>query len=87
MIFETPIKNGDFKRKTTLKLNQKQFNILTSEYSKFLIYNNPSFATTNPTEVCFGHHIRQNKFRDLLVSMPIISQKQTLATVNSLRVV
>ena len=27
-----PIKNGDFKCKTTLKLHQKQFNILNSEY-------------------------------------------------------
>ena len=46
------IKNGHFKCKTTLKLHQKQFNILTSEYSKFLIFNNPSFATTNSAEFC-----------------------------------
>ena len=39
--FENPIKNDGFKCKTTLKLSQKQFNILHSEYSKFLIYNNP----------------------------------------------
>ena len=34
----------------------------------------------------FEHRIRQNKFRDLLILMDIISQKQTLATVNSLKV-
>ena len=44
--FETPIKKGDLKYKTTHKLRQKQFNILNDEYWKFLIYNNP-FA-----EVC-----------------------------------
>ena len=51
---QKPIKNGDFKCKTALKLRQKQFNILTSEYSKLLIYmfNNPSFTTTNSAEVC-----------------------------------
>ena len=47
-----PIKNGDFKCKATLKLHQKQFNILTSEYLKFLTYNNPSFAITSSAEVC-----------------------------------
>ena len=52
MTFETPIKNSDFKCKTVLKLCQKQFNILNSEYSKFLIYHNPSFATTKSAEVC-----------------------------------
>ena len=57
-----PIKNGDFKCKTTLKLHQKQFNILTSEYSKFLIYNNPSFATKLRRSL-FGHRIRQKKIR------------------------
>ena len=46
-----PIENSDFKYKTTLKLHQKQFNILTSEYSKFLIHNNPSFASRNFAEV------------------------------------
>ena len=35
----------------------------------------------------FGHCIPQNKFCDLLILMAIISQKQTLATVNSLKVV
>ena len=30
--FETPIKKGDFKCKTTHKLRQKQFNILNDEY-------------------------------------------------------
>ena len=44
--------NGDFKCKAILKLRQKQFNILSSEYSKFLIYNKPSFATKNSAEVC-----------------------------------
>ena len=50
MTFKIQIKNGDFKCKATLKLYQKQLNILTSEYSKFLIYN-PSYATTNFAEV------------------------------------
>ena len=49
---QNPVKNGDFKCKTTPKLHQKQFNILISKYSKFLIYNNPSFTTTNYAEVC-----------------------------------
>ena len=56
MTFETPIKNGDCKCKTALKLLQKQFNILNSEYSKFLIYNNPSFATTNPQKFVWISH-------------------------------
>ena len=43
--FETPIKKGDFNCKTTHKLGQKQFNILSNKYWKFLIYNNPLFAT------------------------------------------
>ena len=30
--FETPIKKGDFKCKTTHKPRQKQFNILNDEY-------------------------------------------------------
>ena len=81
-----PIKNGDFKCKTTFKLHQKRFNILTSEYSKFLIYNNPSFATKLRRSL-FGHRIRQNKFRNLFILKTIILQKQTLATVNSLKVV
>ena len=55
MTFQNPIKNGDFKCKTVLKLRQKQFNILNSEYSKYLIYNNPSFAATNSTEVWTLH--------------------------------
>ena len=46
-----PSKKGDLKSKTTHKLCQKQFNILNDEYWKFLIYNNPSFATTNFAEV------------------------------------
>ena len=50
--FETPIKKGDLKCKTTHKLRQKQFNILNDEYWKFLIYNNPSFAITKFAEVC-----------------------------------
>ena len=53
MTFETPIKNGDFKYKTIVKLRQKQFNIINSKYSKFLIYNNHSFAIKNSPEVCF----------------------------------
>ena len=60
-----PIKNGDFKCKTTFKLHQKQFNILASEHSKFLTYNNPSFATKLSRSL-LGHRIRQNKFCDLL---------------------
>ena len=47
-------KNGYFECKITLKLHQKQLNILTSNYSKFLIYNNPSFTTTISTELCLG---------------------------------
>ena len=81
-----PIKNGNFKCKTTLKLHQKQFNTLTSECSRFLIYNNPSFATKLRRSL-FGHRIRQTKFCDLRILMVIISQKQTLATFNSLKVV
>ena len=50
--FKIPIKKGEFKCKTTHKLRQKQFNILNDEYWKLLIYNNPSFATTNFAEVC-----------------------------------
>ena len=52
MTFETPMKNGYFKCKTALELRQKQFNNLNSEYLKFLIYDNPSFATTKSAEVC-----------------------------------
>ena len=51
MPFKTPIKNVEFKCKTTLKLRQKQFNILNSKYLKLLIYNNPSFTTTKSAEV------------------------------------
>ena len=50
MTFELPIKNH-FKSKSALKLRQKQFNILNNKYSKFLINNNPSFATTKPAEI------------------------------------
>ena len=85
--FETPIKKGGFRCQTTNKLRQKQFNILNDEHWKFLVYNNPSFATTNYAKVLFGHRIRQNKFRDLIILMGINSQKQTLAIVNSLKVV
>ena len=81
-----PIKNGDFKCKTTFKLHQKQFNIITSEYSKFLTYNNPSFATKLSRSL-LRHRIRQNKFCDLPTLMAIISRKQILARVNSLKVV
>ena len=35
------------KYKATLQVRQKQFNIPNNKYLKFLIYNNPSFATTN----------------------------------------
>ena len=84
--FEAPIKIGDFKCKAIHKLRQKQFNILSDEYWKLLIYNNPSFATTNFAEVCLDIAF-DFKFRDLLILMAIISQKQTLATVNSLKVV
>ena len=82
----TPTKKGDVKCKTTHELHQKQFNILNDKYWKFLIYNNPSFATTNFAEVCLDIAF-DFKFRDLLILMAIISQKQTLATVNSFKVV
>ena len=39
------------KCKSSLKFRQKKFNILNSEYSKFLIYNNPSFAITKSAGV------------------------------------
>ena len=84
--FETQIKKGNFKSKTTHKLRQKQFDILNDEYWKFLIYNNPSFATVKFAEVCLDITF-DFKFGDLIISMAIISQKQTLATVNSLKVV
>ena len=84
--FKTPIKKGDLKCKTTHKLRQKQFDVLNDEYWKFLIYNNPSFATTNFAEVCLDFAF-DFKFCDLLILMAIISQKQTLTTVNSLKVV
>ena len=84
--FETPIKIGDFKCKTSHKLRQKQFNIPNDEYWKLLIYNNPSFAATNFAEVCLDIAF-DFKFRDLLILMAIISQKQNLATVNSLKLV
>ena len=84
--FETPIKIGDIKCKTTHKLRQKQFNIPNDEYWKLLIYSYPSFATTNFAEVCLDIAF-DFKFRDLLILMAIISQKQTLATVNSFKVV
>ena len=83
---ETPIKKDDFKCKTTHKLRQKQCNILNKEYWKFFIYNNPSFTTTNFAEVCLDI-VFDFKFRDLLILIAIILQKQTLATVNSLKVV
>ena len=51
MTFEAPIKNH-FNCKSALKLRQKQFNILKSKYSKFLIYNNPPFTITKSEEVC-----------------------------------
>ena len=87
MTLETPVKNDDFKCKTTLKLRQKQFNILKNEYTKFLTYNDPSFVTTNSARSLFRRRIPQNKCYDLLILMAIILQKQTLATVNSLKVV
>ena len=65
MPFKTPIKNGEFKSKTTLKLRQKQFNILNSKYLKLLIYNNPSFTTTNSVEVFL--HITFAKVNSLKV--------------------
>ena len=82
----TPTKKGDFKCKTTHKLHQKQFNILNNKYWKFLIYNNPSFATTNFAEICLDIAF-DFKFRDLLILIAIILYKQTLETVNSLKVV
>ena len=84
--FETRIKKGDFKCKTIHKLHQKQFNIINDKYWKFLAYNDPSFATTNFAEVCLDIAF-DFEFHDLLILMAIISQKQTLATVNSLEVV
>ena len=50
------------------------------------MYNNPSFATTNFAEICLNIAF-DFKFCDLLILMAIISQQQTLATVNSLKVV
>ena len=84
--FKTPIKIGHFKCKTTHKRPRKQFNILNNEYWKLLVYNNTSFVTRNFAEVCLDIPFHF-KFRDLLILMAIISQKQTLATVNSLKVV
>ena len=84
--FETPIKIGHFKCKKTHKLPRKQFNILNNEYWKLLIYNNPSFATRNFAEICLDIAF-DFKFHDLLILMVIILLKQTLATVNSLKVV
>ena len=68
----------DIKYQTTPKLHQKQFNILNIEYST---------RNNKLRRSLFGHRIRQNKFRDLLILMAIISQKQILAIVNSLKVV
>ena len=66
-------------QKSSIKLRQKQFNILNNEYSKFLIYNNASLTTFISL---FEHRIHENKFRNLLTLMAIILQ-----TVNSLKVV
>ena len=60
--FETPFNKGAFKCKTTHKLRQKQFNILNHKYRKFLIYNNPSFATTNFGKVCLDIAFAQINF-------------------------
>ena len=72
--------------KLALKLHQKQFNILNCEYSKFLIYNNPSFEAAKSAEVCLNiTFVKINSAIYLFVA--IICQKLTLATVNSLKVV
>ena len=50
--------------------------------------NTESFIRNNKLRrSLFGHHIRQNKFRDVLILMAIISQKQTLANVITVKVV
>ena len=68
MTFETSIMvviiYDDIKYQTTLKLHQKQLNILNIEYS---IRNNKLRRSL------FGHRIRQNKLHDLLILMAIIS--------------
>ena len=66
-------------QKLSIKLRQKQFNILNNECSKFLIYNNPSFTTFISL---FEYRIHRNKFCNFLILMAIILQ-----TVNSLKVV
>ena len=85
--FKTPIKKkSGFKCKTTHKLPQKKFKILNNKYQKFLVYNNCLFAITNFAEVSLDIAF-DFEFRDLLILMAIVSQKLTLATVNSLKVV
>ena len=70
----------------TLSVKQLINAVKNDEYWKFLIYNNPSFATKNFAEVCLDIGF-DFKFRDFLILIAIISQKQTLATMNSLKVV
>ena len=54
--FETPIKKGDLKYKTTHKLRQKQFNILNDEYWKLLYII--MLHLQQQISQKFGHRIR-----------------------------